>query len=109
MLQDVDKAIETYKRIEKSTSKRSFVFNEDELNSLGYQMIKENKIEAAIKLFELNVKEYPNSPNVYDSMGDAYRQIGKFDLAIKNYQKSLELNPANDNARAMLRQLKGDK
>ena len=109
LLQDVDKAIETYKRIEKSTSKRSFVFNEDELNSLGYQMIKENKIEAAIKLFELNVKEYPNSPNVYDSMGDAYRQIGKFDLAIKNYQKSLELNPANDNARAMLRQLKGDK
>jgi CubicO group peptidase (beta-lactamase class C family) len=106
LFQDVDKAIEAYKRISKGSSKNSFVFNEDELNSLGYQMIKENKLENAIHLFELNIEEYPNSANVYDSMGDIYRINGQINLAIKNYEKSLELNPDNSNAIEMLKQLK---
>jgi CubicO group peptidase (beta-lactamase class C family) len=109
LFQDVDKAIETYKRISKSSSKNSFVFNEDELNNLGYQMIKESKLPESVKLFELNVKEYPESANTYDSRGEAYMRNGQIDLAIKSYEKSLELNPANDNARAMLRQLEGGK
>jgi tetratricopeptide (TPR) repeat protein len=106
LFQDIDKAIEAYKRISKSSSKNSFEFNEDELNSLGYQMIKENKLENAINLFKLNIEEYPNSANVYDSMGDAYRINGQINLAINNYEKSLEINPDNSNAIEMLKQLK---
>ncbi len=33
---------------------------------------------------------------------------GQIVLAIENYKKSLELNPNNNNAREMLRQLKGN-
>ena len=109
LIQDVNKAIETYNRISKSLSKNSFVFNEDELNSLGYQMIKENKLEEAIKLFKLNVEEYPESANVYDSLGEGYMNNGQIDLAIENYERSLELNPDNNNVREILRQLKGNK
>ncbi len=109
LLQDVDEAIETYKRISKSSSKNTFVFNEDELNSLGYQMTKENKLTEAIKLFELNVQEYPESANVYDSLGEAYMKNSQIDLAIKSYKKSLELNPENKNTREMLKQLNENK
>lgn len=107
LFQNVDKAIETYRRIGMSSLRNSFVFGEDQLNSLGYQMIKESKLEEAIKLFELNVEEYPESANAYDSRGEGYMNYGQIDLAIQSYEKSLELNPNNNNAREMLRQLKG--
>ena len=106
LFQDVDTAIETYKRISKSSSKNSFVFNEDELNSLGYQMIKESKLVEAVKLFKLNVEEYSESVNAYDSLGEAYMKNGQNNLAIKNYKKSLELNPKNVNAQKALKELK---
>ena len=69
-------------------------------------MMKENKMENAIKLFELNVEEYPNSANSYDSLGEAYMNAGNKELAIKNYEKSLQLNPKNENAVEMLKQLR---
>jgi CubicO group peptidase (beta-lactamase class C family) len=109
MFQDVDKAIETYRRISLSSFRNSFVFDEGQLNSLGYQMIKESKLKEAVKLLELNVEEYPQSANAYDSRGKAYMKNGQIDLAIKSYERSLELNPENKNAREMLRQLKGGK
>jgi CubicO group peptidase (beta-lactamase class C family) len=107
LFQDVDKAIETYRRISLSPVKNSFIFDEDQLNSLGYQMIKENKLQEAVKLFELNVEEYPESANAYDSRGEAYMKNGQIELAIASYERSLELNPENDNAREMLKRLKG--
>ena len=68
-------------------------------------MIKENKLEEAIKLFKLNVEEYPESANVYDSLGEAYMVNKEYALAIKNYQKSFELNPNNTNAKSMVNQI----
>ena len=109
MFQHVDKAIEVYRRISLSSSRNSFIFDESQLNSLGYQMIRESKLEAAVKLFELNAEEYPESANAYDSLGEAYKKNGQNDLAIESYKRSLELNPDSNNAREMLRQLKSDK
>jgi len=60
----------------------------------------------AIQIFKLNVSEYPNSSNVYDSLGAAYMKNGQKKLAIKNYEKSLELDPENNNAKEMLKKLK---
>lgn len=65
----------------------------------------ENKIQYAIEIFKLNVKMYPQSANVYDSLGEAYMNDGQKELAIQNYKKSLELNPDNTNAKEMLKKL----
>jgi cytochrome c-type biogenesis protein CcmH/NrfG len=53
----------------------------------------------------LCVEEYPESYNAYDSLGEAYMNNGEKDPAIKNYQKSLQLNPKNVNAVEMLKKL----
>jgi tetratricopeptide (TPR) repeat protein len=58
-------------------------------------------------VFKMNVEDYPNSPNAYDSLGEAYMINGNKELSIKNYQRSLELNPNNTNALEMLRKLRG--
>jgi cytochrome c-type biogenesis protein CcmH/NrfG len=51
---------------------------------------------------------HPESWNVYDSLAEAYMNSGEKTLAIQNYQKSLELNPKNNNAAAMLKKLQNN-
>ncbi|MBI9031551.1 serine hydrolase [bacterium] len=92
VMDSIDNAINTYRKIKESKLKDRFIFDEAELNNLGYQLVKEGKMEDAIKLFIINVEEYPKSANVYDSLAEAYSLIGKIDLAIKYYEKSIELN-----------------
>jgi len=86
--------------------KNDYYFLENELNSLGYQLLGENKLEAAIAIFKMNVDMFPNSANVYDSYGEAQMKAGNKELAIENYEMSLKLNPQNDNAREMLKELR---
>jgi cytochrome c-type biogenesis protein CcmH/NrfG len=54
----------------------------------------------------LNVALYPRSWNVYDSLGEAYMNHGEKELAIQNYEKSLQLNPQNEKGAATLQKLK---
>ncbi len=75
---------------------------ENDLNTAGYKLLGNNKIKDAIDVFKMNVKLYPKSSNVYDSLGEAYMKNGDKELAIENYKKSLELAPNNENAKQML-------
>ena len=76
------------------------------VNQMGYNLLLED-VDKAIELFTLNVSNHPVSYHVYDSLGEAYQVKGETDLAIQNYERSLELNPANENARERLEVLKG--
>lgn len=80
---------------------------EDFMNNAGYKQLNAGDIDAAIKLFKENITNFPNSSNVYDSMGEAYLKKGEKDLAIENYEKSLALNPHNEEAKEILKKLKG--
>jgi tetratricopeptide (TPR) repeat protein len=75
------------------------------LNDAGYILLEERKFSEAIKIFKLNTELYPKSSNVYDSLGEAYMKNGDKELAIQNYQKSLELDPNNEKAKEMLKKL----
>lgn len=75
---------------------------EQNLNSLGYSFLNKKQTELSIAIFSLNCSEYPKSANVYDSLGEIYEATGKLDLAKENYQKSLDLNPKNQNAKEMI-------
>ena len=84
----------------------SLLFDENVLNWLGYHFLYWwGRDKEALKLFKLIVSIYPNSPNAYDSLGEAYLKAGENELATKNYEKSLELNPNDENARKILKQL----
>jgi uncharacterized membrane protein len=90
----------------KAAEASTYNFDEDELNNLGYEFIRSKKFKEAIRIFQLNVEAYPQSSNVYDSLGEAYMDDGNKLLAIANYQKSLDLNPKNHGAVVMLQKLK---
>jgi tetratricopeptide (TPR) repeat protein len=85
--------------------RHAYAETENELNDLGYKLIKDRLFEEAIVIFELNVAEHPSSSNGYDSLGEAYMLAGKRELAVRSYRKSLALDPSNTNARIMLEKL----
>jgi hypothetical protein len=89
----------------KAAAPATYNFDEDELNNLGYQLIRHNKFKDAIRIFQINVEAYPKSGNAYDSLAEGYMDDGDKALAIANYQKSLQLNPKNRNAVVMLQKL----
>ncbi len=101
-----DEAIEIYRKVKNFSPNRRTI-TEVNLNNLGYELLNQKKYEAAIAIFKLNVEFYPDAFNTYDSLGEAYMFIGENKLAIKNYEKSVELNPNNVNGKKMLEKLKG--
>ena len=73
----------------------NYDLSENEMNGMGYQLMNDGKVEEAASVFKLNMEAFPKSSNVYDSYGEALMSLGKNDLAIVNYKKSVELNPNN--------------
>lgn len=76
-------------------------------NGVGYDLLRQGSVAPALELFKANVLFYPESANVYDSLGEAYAAAGDKERAIENYEKSLALNPANANAAERLKKLRG--
>jgi CubicO group peptidase (beta-lactamase class C family) len=76
------------------------------LNAKGYDFLSQKNYEKAINLFTMNTFAFPKSANAFDSLGEAYMNKGDKILAIKHYEKSLELNPNNGNAKDMLLELR---
>jgi dienelactone hydrolase len=67
------------------------LFREDFVNVMGYEHLQASDNKGAIEILRLNVQAYPNSPNVYDSLSDAYFAEGQRDLARDNAKKALQL------------------
>ncbi|QNL20824.1 DUF2911 domain-containing protein [Hyphobacterium sp. CCMP332] len=68
--------------------------DENAMNTYGYGLLYNLKdVDAAIKVFQKNVKDYPESWNVYDSLAEAYQTKGNKKEAIKYYKKALSMAP----------------
>lgn len=81
---------------------------ENMLNAMGYNHLNKNDVENALHVLKLNTKLFPESSNTYDSYGEALLKNGNKEGAIKNYKKSIELNPNNQNAIKVLTELEVD-
>ena len=67
--------------------------NANQLNALGYQMLGIKDYDRALTYFKKAADLDPDNPNVYDSLGEAYKTMGNKKEAIKNFKKSLSMNP----------------
>jgi CubicO group peptidase (beta-lactamase class C family) len=100
-LRGADAALAAYDEMAKTRKPEEYF-----LNMLGYTLLNQGKIDDAIKVFRRNTEMYPESGNVYDSLGEAYAAAGKKELAIENYEKSLKLDPKNAGAVEQLKKLR---
>jgi len=100
----VDSAIVRYHVLK--ANMQEDVFDEFCLNSMGYSLLGAGQVQDAIAVFELNVAEYPDASNPYDSLGEAYLAAGDTARAIVNYQRSVDLDPGNTNGAELLQRLR---
>jgi tetratricopeptide (TPR) repeat protein len=100
------KAIDEVKRISKSNS--NYKLEENELNSWGYKLMRQNRLLDALEIFKLNVSLFPASANTFDSLGEIYAELGDSKLSIKNYEQSLKLDPQNKNAEEQIKKLRSN-
>jgi tetratricopeptide (TPR) repeat protein len=91
----------------KANPQRKYVSTESTINQLGYTLLTAKRVDDAIEVFKLNVEYYPNSVNVYDSLGDAYQAARRKEDAIKAYEKALSIDPNYASSLENLRKLKG--
>ena len=83
-----------------------YYLSEEEMNGLGYEFLFSKKLKEAIAVFNMNIEAFPESWNAYDSMGEAYEAVGEKEPAIRNYEKSLQLNPQSQSGIEALKKLK---
>ena len=93
----VEAGLARYREL-KANRASEFDLGEPQLNGLGYELLQQKRTADAIEVFKLNAELFPQSGNTYDSLAEAYMQGGQKELAIKNYAKSLELDPGNRHA-----------
>ncbi len=106
MKSGVTAAIARYHELrEKYYGKGGYDFSERALNGIAYELIKSKDYEGAIAIFRLNAEQYPESPNVWDSLAEGYLAAGNPLLAEIYYKKSLEMDPQNKNAMEQLQKL----
>ena len=70
---------------------KAVLFPEAIVNVIGYEHLASGDNKGAIEILKLNAMAYPNSPNVYDSLGDAYLADGQKELAKQSARKALEV------------------
>lgn len=74
---------------------KATLFPEAVVNLMGYERLQSGDTKGAVEIMKLNAKAFPNSPNVYDSLSDAYLADGQKDLARQNAEKALQLLPSD--------------
>lgn len=104
----VDNAIDYFHDLTGNDPSQKEYFTEGALNNLGYTLLNSDEITDAIKILKLNTELYPESANVYDSLGEAYMKSGDKENAIKFYKKALEINPEFPSSLQALKQLEGN-
>jgi CubicO group peptidase (beta-lactamase class C family) len=102
----VEAAAARYRKL-KAEQPEDFDFRERELGLLGYALMTEaGKVAEAIAILRVNLEAYPESSGTHSILAQAYARDGQKALAIRHYERALELNPKDANAARQLEKLK---
>jgi CubicO group peptidase (beta-lactamase class C family) len=103
--QGVARALDAY-RASRRPGAVDAPLSESAVNSIGYALLRDQKAQDAILVFEMNAEDHPQSWNVHDSLGEALAAADDTARAVKAYERSVELNPGNANGIAALKKLR---
>src|SRR5262249_46796123 len=77
-----------------------------QVNAIGYELLRANRIPEALLVLDANARAYPTSANAFDSLGEANERAGNSGAALAAYQRALELNPGLASSQAGVARLK---
>ncbi len=94
------------KWFQEKVKSKGYYLSAEEMNNVGYAALEGGHTDDAILIFQMNRDLFPNNANAYDSLGEAYEVKGELQLALENYEKSIEIEPNNDRARLRINELR---
>lgn len=103
----LDAAIAHYLML-KRDHENEYTFDETTLAIIGYMLFKHDKYPEAIGFMKLSLSEYPKGTYAslsYQVLGKCYEETNDIDLALENYRKLVELEPADSTTIAKIREL----
>ncbi len=100
-------AVQQYRELRtKYYGGQSYDFSENALVAMATPLINGNKPDDAMTWLQLNAEFYPRSSATYAALGQAYAKKNDTQNAIKSFEKAVELDPDNQNAKRQLEQMK---
>ncbi|RZK20374.1 MAG: serine hydrolase [Pedobacter sp.] len=105
-LENVDRAIQLYYRLKANCGADYSFSNPNELNRLGYELLRLGKNSKSIAIFKLATAEFPNNANLFDSLGEAYYTNKQYDLALKSYNMAISLGEETGSSKKMAEKIK---
>jgi tetratricopeptide (TPR) repeat protein len=75
------------------------------INAMGYELLDNGEIDAAIRVFDLNANTFPSSANTWDSLAEAVMAKGAYEAAVRYYRVSLKLDPESNHAAEMIERM----
>ncbi|MEJ7558631.1 MAG: serine hydrolase [Pedobacter sp.] len=101
-----EQALTLYRKIKLERPNQYSYDGENTLNQVGYFFLNKNKVNDAITIFTFNTKLFPNSGNMFDSLGEAYYVQGNKSKALENYTIAFKLDPSLESAKKMIQELR---
>lgn len=87
----------------------NYYLSEWEMNELGYDLFYKSSFTGhkamALEVFKIATLIFPDSFNTYDSYGQLLKDSGQKEAAIIMYQRSIALNPDNEDGKKILNTL----
>lgn len=94
----IDAALAEYRQIAAADSTAT---PESLLDDIGYYLLDQSRVDDAIRAFRANIAAYPESPHVYEAIGDAYLAGGHRTAARDGYRRAVELDSTMARARRL--------
>ncbi|MEM9051772.1 MAG: serine hydrolase [Bacteroidota bacterium] len=104
-LENPEGATKTYLELMKDTA--TYITDSEHLNNVAYSFLFRNELEMGIEVLKLAVAADPENANLYDSLGEAYYMAKNYEESLTNFETSLRLNPANQNAEKYMEEIRG--
>jgi len=101
-----EQTLTLYRKIKIEQPNQYSFDGEKTLNQVGYFFLNNNKVVDAITIFTYNTKLFPNSGNMFDSLGEAYYVQGNKSKALENYTIAFKLDPSLESAKKMIQELR---
>ncbi|MBC2845791.1 serine hydrolase [Winogradskyella flava] len=105
-LLDKGKTLEAINYTKKLDENRLGLILEANINVLGYFYMQNGKLDEALTVFKLNAEKFPNSTNVFNSLGEAYYQKKTYQLALEAFETSLKHDPNNQSSKDFITRIK---
>jgi CubicO group peptidase (beta-lactamase class C family) len=98
----IDEGLQSFEDL---INNKDYYVAEDEFNIISYRLLEADKLPEAQQVLLMGLQQFPEAFNLYDSLGEILRKMGNIKESIKNYKKSIELNPDNENGLRMLQEM----